>query len=148
QGLHPRLKLVEVVEDDVNIGSIIKVLLEDEGFAVIQARTAKDALQIAREHRPDLITLDVYLPDMNGFDLLTRFQSDRRTSKIPVIILSVLVDKEKGYRLGAADYLEKPIDGDKLLRSIAKISQNLEQLQRPVKIMIIDDETTTLDFLS
>lgn len=147
KGKHHMSKLVEVVEDDANIGAIVKMLLEEEGFSVIQARNGEDALTIAREHHPDMITLDVYLPDINGFDLLTQLQNDERTHKIPVIMLSILVDKEKGFRLGAFDYLEKPIDSSKLRASIRRVSRLIDGMEGQFKIMVVDDDADTLEFL-
>ncbi len=147
-GKHHAAKLVEVVEDDVNITTIVKMLLEEEGFSVIPAHTGKDALLIAREHKPDLITLDIYLPDVNGFDLLTQLQTDPETREIPVIILSVLMDKEKGFQLGAVDYLEKPIDTGKLRQTLHQISIALDGLEGPMKIMVVDDDDSTVEFLS
>lgn len=140
-------KLVEVVEDDANITAIVKMLLEEEGFSVIPAHTGKDAITIARQHKPDLITLDIYLPDINGFDLLTQLQTDPETREIPVIILSVLMDKEKGFQLGAVDYLEKPIDTGKLRQTLHRISSALDGLKGPMKIMVVDDDDSTLEFL-
>jgi DNA-binding response OmpR family regulator len=146
-GKHHASKLVEVVEDDPNVGGIIKSLLEDEGFAVIQAHTGEDAIAIAREHHPDLITLDVYLPDVNGFDLLSQLHSDQTTTDIPIIVLSIVMDKEKGFRLGAADYLEKPIDANKLRESVLRISEAIDGIGGAMKIMIADDDANTVQFL-
>lgn len=146
-GKHHAAKLVEVVEDDANITTIVKMLLEEEGFSVIPAHTGKDALAIAREHKPDLITLDIYLPDVNGFDLLTQLHTDPETREIPVIILSVLIDKEKGFQLGAVDYLEKPIDTGKLRQTLHQISSALDGLEGPMKIMVVDDDDSTIEFL-
>ena len=119
-------KLIEVIEDDPHISSVVKALLEEEGFAVIPAHTGADALRIARQHKPDLITLDIYLPDMNGFDLLAELHKDPATQPIPVIVLSILMDKEKGLQLGATDYLEKPIDAEKLRDVIKRVSSALD----------------------
>jgi signal transduction histidine kinase/CheY-like chemotaxis protein len=119
-------RLIEVIEDDPQISSVVKALLEEEGFAVIPAHTGTDALRIARQHKPDLITLDIYLPDMNGFDLLAELHKDPATQPIPVIVLSILVDKEKGLQLGATDYLEKPIDAEKLRDVIKRVSSTLD----------------------
>ncbi|MCI0604879.1 response regulator [bacterium] len=143
---HHPAKLVEIIEDDPDVSAMIKMLLEDEGFAVIPAKSGKDALTIAREHKPDLITLDIYLPDMNGFHLLERLRTDPLTSNIPVIVLSVLVDKEKGDSFGVFDYLEKPIDVEKLHQILGKASDLIDSREAPLKIMIVDDDTSTLEF--
>jgi CheY-like chemotaxis protein/anti-sigma regulatory factor (Ser/Thr protein kinase) len=142
---HPS-KLVEVVEDDVHVSTMIKMLLEDEGFSVIPARSGKDALTIAREHKPDIITLDIYLPDMNGFDLLQKLHTDPVTSHIPVVVLSILADKEKGDQLGVFDYLEKPIDVEKLHQILRKASDAIDAEGSPLRIMVVDDDASTLEF--
>ncbi len=143
---HHPAKLVEVVEDDPHVSAMIKLLLEDEGYAVIPVRSGKDALTIAREHKPDLITLDIYLPDMNGFDLMQKLHSDPLTKQIPVIVLSVLADKEKGDQLGVFDYLEKPIDVEKLNQTLRKASDHIDSQSEPLRIMVIDDDASTLEF--
>ena len=143
---HHPAKLVEIIEDDPNVSAMIKMLLEDEGFAAIPAKSGKDALTIAREHKPDLITLDIYLPDMNGFHLLEKLHSDPLTSGIPVIVLSVLPDKEKGDAFGVFDYLEKPIDVDKLHQILRRASDLIDSREAPVKIMVVDDDRFTLEF--
>jgi len=145
RGHHPS-KLVEVVEDDLHVSTMIKMLLEDEGFAVIPARSGHDALTIAREHKPDLITLDIYLPDMNGFDLLQKLHADPQTTQIPVVVLSVLADKEKGDQLGVFDYLEKPIDVEKLHEILRKASDTIDKQGSPIRIMVVDDDPSTLEF--
>ncbi len=144
---HPG-KLVEIVEDDPNVSAMIKMLLEDEGFAVIPAKSGRDALAIAREHKPDLITLDIYLPDMNGFHLLEKLHSDPLTSGIPVIVMSVLADKEKGDQFGVFDYLEKPIDVDKLHEILRKASDLIDSREAPLKIMVVDDDISTLEYFA
>jgi CheY-like chemotaxis protein len=143
---HHPAKLVEIIEDDPNVSTMIKMLLEDEGFAVIPAKSGKDAFTIAKEHKPDLITLDIYLPDMNGFHLLEKLHSDPVTSGIPVIVLSVLTDKEKGDPFGVFDYLEKPIDVDKLHQIVRRASDWIDSQEAPVKIMVVDDDPFTLEF--
>ena len=143
---HHPAKLVEIIEDDPNVSGMIKMLLEDEGFAVIPAKTGKDAFTIAREHKPDLITLDIYLPDINGFHLLEKLHSDPITSDIPVIVLSVLTDKEKGDPFGVFGYLEKPIDVDKLHQIVRQASDWIDSREAPVKIMVVDDDPFTLEF--
>src|SRR5262249_43015495 len=101
-------------------------------------------LQIARSMQPDAIILDVLLPDQDGFNLLETLKSSSETSMIPVLILSIIKDKIKGIKLGAADYLVKPVGHSLLKSSLQKI---LGQTSRPKTILIVDDEEDTLNLL-
>jgi len=87
-----------VVEDDPHIAELISRHLQDGGYWVSTVGCGADALRLARQERPDLITLDIYLPDTDGFELLQTLQSDEATADIPVVIVSVLADKKQGLR--------------------------------------------------
>jgi CheY-like chemotaxis protein len=132
---------VLVVEDDQNIAQLIGHHLKDGGYEVSTVGSAEDALLTARRQRPDLITLDIYLPGADGFELLQRLKSDEVTADIPVVIVSVLPDKKQGLRLGAVDYMTKPIDEHVLLDMVGRI------LAQAGKVLVVDDDRDTLDLL-
>lgn len=82
-----------------------------EVYQIIPAMSGAQAIEIANEIRPDLILLDIYMPEMDGFECLSRLKADRRTKDIPVIIIttdSSIVTEAKGFTLGAADFIRKP----------------------------------------
>ena len=105
-----RDKFILVVDDDPNIRSLLKQELTEAGYIVRLAEDGRKALALIREEIPGLIILDVMMPEMNGFDVAAVLKNDPATMDIPIIILSVVEDKERGFRLGVDRYLTKPID--------------------------------------
>lgn len=111
---------VLIVEDDVEVLKMLKITLEAEGFKVITATSGEEGLRIAREKLPDLISLDIRLPDLDGYDVLQLLKRGSDTADIPVFIISVVADRERGLSLGAMDYLIKPIDENRLLEIVRR----------------------------
>ncbi len=111
---------VLVVEDDVGVLQMLKVTLEAEGLKVLTATSGEEGLRIAREKLPDLISLDIRLPDLDGYEVLQLLKRGINTADIPVFIVSVVVDQERGLSLGAMDYLTKPIDENRLLEIVQR----------------------------
>ncbi len=110
-----------VVDDEPDIAMLIRRYLERSGFQVLVAHDAAQALTLARTEQPDLITLDVMLPDTDGFTLLEWLKSDVETAAIPVVMLSITDDSGRGKLLGAVDYLRKPVDEHVLLAHVQAI---------------------------
>ena len=136
--------LVEIVDDDPDILRLLRMYLEDEGFRTLTAETAARGMALAEEFHPDAIILDVLLPDQDGFVLLEALKSKPETVNIPVVILSIIKEKLKGMKLGAADYLIKPVGHSLLKATLNKILSNSD---RPKTILIVDDEEDTLNLL-
>jgi PAS domain S-box-containing protein len=132
---------VLVVEDDKDIAELIGRHLASHGYQVSIAGRADEALKKARANKPSLITLDIYLPDADGFELLQQLKNDPVTRDIPVVIVSVMGDQREGLRLGAVDYLTKPIDPLRLVSSVNRV------LQGPGKVLVVDDDRDTRDLL-
>ncbi len=104
------LKKVLSIEDDAFLSSLVSGKLIDAGFSVITASTGKEGIAKATQERPNLVLLDIMLPDMGGFEILENLKSNPTTKDIPVIILSNLGGREeieKGVALGAVSYLIK-----------------------------------------
>ncbi|MEO1087531.1 MAG: response regulator, partial [Acidobacteriota bacterium] len=102
-------KHVLVVDDDPAIHELLRDMLELEGFRVSTARDGREGLERARELRPDIITLDVNMPEMDGWDVIGALKGDADLASTPVILISVSDERQRGYALGA-EYLVKPID--------------------------------------
>jgi len=103
-------KKILLVEDDPMIVDMYKIRLEEDGFEVFITEKGSDALIIAEKEKPDLVLLDIILPEIDGFAVLQQLKEDAKTKKIPVILLTNLgqeSDKKKGLELGAADYFVK-----------------------------------------
>jgi len=128
-------KTILVVDDEVNIRSFLVYELTKKGYSVFEAANGKEALDLARERHPDLITLDVQMPDISGFDVTAVLKNDDDTKDIPILILSVIEDREKAYKLGANDCLTKPFSKEKL---IAKVNQLLIGTKKT--ILVVDDD--------
>ncbi|MGP8250518.1 MAG: ATP-binding protein, partial [Terracidiphilus sp.] len=138
---HPAEKSILVVDDDANIRSLLQQELSEAGYAVRLAEDGRKALALVREEMPGLIILDVMMPEMNGFDVAAVLKNDPATMHIPIIILSILEDKERGFRLGVDRYLTKPIDTPSLFKEIGTL---LEQGASHKKVMVVDEDATAL----
>jgi len=127
--------LILAVDDDPAVLDILSRNLTREGYSVRTAANGKQAVALARELQPRLITLDVMMPSMDGWSVLTALKADPATADIPVVMISIVEDRQLGFALGAADYLTKPIDRARLVRILAKHAQS----DRPRTALVIDD---------
>ncbi len=105
---------VLVIDDDADARALMRRFLAREGFDTVTAADGAEGLRLARQFRPSLITLDVVMPRMDGWAVLKELQADPALAAIPVVMLSILDEQEKGFALGAADYLVKPFGRDRL----------------------------------
>ena len=141
----PRDKSVLVVDDDSNIRSLLQQELTEAGYVVRLAEDGRKALALIREETPGLVILDVMMPEMNGFDVAAVLKNDPATMDIPIIILSIVEDKERGFRLGVDRYLTKPIDTASLFHEIGAL---LDQGKSKKKVMVVDEDASTIRTLT
>jgi signal transduction histidine kinase/CheY-like chemotaxis protein len=141
----PRDKSVLVVDDDPHIRSLLQQELTEAGYAVRLAEDGRKALALIREETPGLVILDVMMPEMNGFDVAAVLKNDPATMDIPIIILSIVEDKERGYRLGVDRYLTKPIDTASLFHEVDAL---LDQGKSKKKVMVVDEDVSTIRTLT
>ncbi|MCI0616516.1 response regulator, partial [bacterium] len=134
-----------IVDDDDSIRSLLHQELGEAGYHVEEAGDGKEALSSIRNNRPDLVILDVMMPEMNGFDVAAILKNDPQTMDIPIIILSVVQDKARGYHIGVDRYLTKPIDTAQLF---AEVGSLLEQGKSKKKVMVVDEDISTVRNLS
>lgn len=133
--------IILVVDDDDKVHEALIQQLGREGYRVISAFTGEQAFKLARQHHPVLMTLDVMLPEMDGWQVLSQFKADPLLAMIPVVILSMSHDKSLGIALGAADYVTKPIDRHVLLNIVRRhLPQNTG---RPYHVLILEDDLDT-----
>jgi CheY-like chemotaxis protein len=128
-------KTVLVVDDEANIRRFLSHELKKRGYRVIQAAGGSRAIELARKHRPDLITLDVLMNGMSGFDATAVLKNDPETRDIPILIVSVVEDRKRAYQLGVNDYLPKPFKIEALMD---KVNHLLRDAQK--KILVVDDD--------
>ena len=143
---NPMPKTILVVDDKANIRNLVREYLSEEGFRVVVAADGREALYSARREKPDLILLDIMMPEMSGYDFLKTYRKERET---PIILLTAKLDetdKVLGLELGADDYVTKPFGMKEL---VARINAVLRRAGRPVEeanvleigIIRIDRET-------
>jgi len=135
---------VLVVDRDPDVASLIETYLVKRGYDVLTAHSAQAATQLAAQHRPRAITLDVMLDDADGFDLLQQLKSHPDTSDIPVLVLSVVCDEGKSMRLGAANYLEKPVNQKRLVDVIDGL---VGSVASPL-VLVVDDDRDIVGSIS
>jgi diguanylate cyclase (GGDEF)-like protein len=137
-----------VVEDDPHASQLLTFYLGNLGYQIEYATTAKEAVQKAKELKPFAITLDILLPDEDGWEVLRTLKSLPETSAIPVIIVSIVENPEMGLSLGALDYLTKPIDKQVLLECFHKHNLMTKVKHRPMTVLLVDDDPLILDLMS
>ncbi|MEH1856854.1 MAG: PAS domain S-box protein [Nostoc sp.] len=143
--LNQNRKTILVVDDDANIRELLRQQLENEGYNVREGKDGMDAIHQIKTARPDLILLDVMMPQINGFDVAAVLKNDPQTADIPIIILSIIENKERGYHIGIDRYLTKPIDTEKLLNEIGSL---LYQGTSSKKVLVVDKNASALKTLS
>jgi GAF domain-containing protein/CheY-like chemotaxis protein len=132
-GIPPGIGTVLVIDDELAVRDLMQRFLAREGFRVVTAPGGEDGLRRARELRPDAITLDVMMPGMDGWAVLSALKADPALADIPVVMLTIVDDRNLGYALGAADYLTKPIDRERLVTV-------LKEHRRDRPVLVVDDD--------
>lgn len=142
-GVQNTKKTVMVIDDNPEAIDIISKHLGDD-YLVIGMLSGKGAVDKAKEIQPTVITLDIMMPEKDGWQVLRELKGDPETQDIPVIILSIVDDKQLGFSLGAAEYIVKPMEKQMLLHKL----KNLEKTAMIKKILIVDNEPETVEFIS
>jgi len=127
--------LILVVDDDATARDLVVRHLERAGFAAVAARGGQEGLRLVRELRPAAVTLDIMMPDLDGWTVLAAIKGDPALASTPVILLSIVDQKNRGYALGAADYLVKPVDRAKLIETLTRICGSSSG-----KALLVDDD--------
>jgi CheY-like chemotaxis protein len=113
--------LVLVADDDADILALVAFRLERSGYDVVTARDGEEALQVARERRPDLAVLDISMPQVDGLEVLRRLRADEETSRLPVLLLSARAQEDDvrlAFAAGASAYVKKPFSPGELTRRV------------------------------
>jgi signal transduction histidine kinase/DNA-binding response OmpR family regulator len=132
--------LVLVVEDNPQAVDLLRTYLARGGYRVEVATTGKSALEMARRLRPHAITLDLQLPEIDGWDVLAALKHDPDTGNIPVVVVSIVDAPARGRALGAVDYLVKPVDGKALLACLEPLQLAGRREGEEVRILVVDDD--------
>jgi signal transduction histidine kinase/DNA-binding response OmpR family regulator len=118
------LGTVLVIDDDPSVQDLTQRFLTREGFHVLMATSGPEGLRIAKEQSPDVIILDVMMPSMDGWSVLSALKADPDLANIPVVMATIVDEKNLGYALGASDYLLKPIDYDRLTSLLQRYQED------------------------
>jgi PAS domain S-box-containing protein len=144
----PGARTALVVEDDFKSAELIRVQLEAEGFTVLHAASAEAALMLAVQQPLALITLDILLPNMDGWELLNRIKEVPTLSRIPVVIISIVADRHKGFALGAAATMQKPISRLELYQSLVDLGLFPLSRGQPLKVLVVDEDPKAVDLIA
>jgi signal transduction histidine kinase/CheY-like chemotaxis protein len=140
--IKPVPKTILVIDDEISVAMLYRRYLEREGYNVVHITTGRDIVNKVKDINPEAITLDIMIPHTDGWEILQQLKADPDTKNIPVIICSILSEKQLGFSLGAADYLVKPIIGDDLIKAIKSLSKDIKQ------VMVIDDNPNDVELIS
>jgi CheY-like chemotaxis protein/anti-sigma regulatory factor (Ser/Thr protein kinase) len=147
ESVDPDRPLILIVEDNPEAAEILSRHLDTGGFRMRTARTGTEALALARELKPVAITLDILLPEIDGWEVLTRLKGDEQTRNIPVVVVTVVDNPALGRALGALDYFVKPVEGKALLSRLAQYTFTTKVHHAPIRILAVDDEPANLDLI-
>jgi CheY-like chemotaxis protein len=137
-----------VVEDDSKSADLIRVQLEAEGFVVLHATSAERALELAMAQPLSLITLDIMLPNMDGWELLSRLKQMPELRRIPVVIISIVADSARGFSLGASAVMQKPISRLEFYEALVDLGLFPVDHGQRLKVLVVDDDPKAVDMIA
>jgi CheY-like chemotaxis protein len=135
---------VLVVDDDADTLDLTRRFLSKQGFAVLTANDGETGLDLARRHLPAVITLDVMMPRKDGWTVLSELKADERTRDIPVVMLTMLDDRELGFALGACEHLTKPVDRQRLVA----LMRHLLPAHGRGAVLVVEDDPQALELMA
>jgi PAS domain S-box-containing protein len=142
----PRTALV--VEDDLDAANVIRTQLEADGYEVLHAASAEAAMVLAARRPPSLITLDIMLPEMDGWEFLNRLKRVPSLARVPVVIISVAAEQHKGFALGAAAVLQKPVSRQELNDSLVELGLFPRAPAHELKVLVVDDDPGAVELIA
>jgi adenylate cyclase len=134
--IEPGRDCVLVIDDDATARELVSEYLHQAGYAVITAAGGREGLKLAKEHHPIAITLDVLMPDIDGWTVLSALRGDPHLADIPVVMATIVDEPRQGATLGAAGYLTKPIDRDKLV----DLMRQFRAPAGPTRVLVVEDD--------
>ena len=140
----PALPLALVIEDDDRMADLITAQLRAEGFQVMRAATAEEGLVRAAKRRPQLITLDIFLPEMDGWEFMRRLKADPKLADTPVVIITISEDLDRSLALGARRVLQKPFAREGLVAALAGLV-DARPGGEPARVLVVDDNVKAVE---
>jgi len=141
-------RIALVVEDDFKSAELIRLQLEAEGFTVLHAASAEAALVLAVQQPLSLITLDIMLPNMDGWEFLGRIKQVPALMRIPVVIISIVADRNKGFALGAAAIMQKPMSRQELSETLGELGLLPLAQGETLKVLVVDDDPKAVELIA
>lgn len=148
ENMEPERNTILVVEDNPQAAKLLSLYLAQAGYRVLIAQNGSQALMLAAQHHPMAITLDLLLPDMDGWQVLTELKAMPHTRNIPVVIVSVLDRQALGFHLGALDYLVKPVERAELLHALRRCVPHEGENGVCRKVMVVHTNPDELNLLA
>ena len=130
------------MDDEPNVRRLLHYELTSRGYLVLEAENGGAAIDLAREHRPDLITMDVLMPVLDGYDAIKLIKGDPATKDIPILILSIVEDQNLGIKIGANQFISKPFTVEEMLESVSRLLSGTAK-----KVLIADDDEALAETL-
>jgi PAS domain S-box-containing protein len=137
--------LALIVDDDAGAQELLTLTLQENGFRTLAVSNAEEALIEARRAHPDVITLDVFLPSIDGWDLLRLLKTDAKTADIPVVMVSISSDRAKAFSLGAIEHLVKPVAREALIEALERRSFTTRVRSQAIRVLAVDDDPKQLE---
>ncbi len=137
-----------VIEDDFKSAELVRVQLEAEGFNVLHAASAEAAMVLAVQQPLSLITLDILLPHMDGWEFLRRIKQVPSLSQVPIVVISIVADHTKGLALGAAAVMQKPISRQELYDSLVELGLLYVAKGQTLKVLVVDDDPKAVELIA
>jgi CheY-like chemotaxis protein len=134
---------VLIVDDEKATHDLLERELAGAGYHLLHAAGGREGLKLAKQARPDVITLDIIMPDLDGWSVLKALKADPELCDIPVVLVTIMRDRDLGFALGAADYLTKPLDREMLTRVVGRHVRGNGKAQ----VLVVDDDPKTREML-
>jgi CheY-like chemotaxis protein len=138
--------VIVAIDDDPHVVELLRQNLDEAGYTVVGAKLGSEGIQTVRDVQPVAVTLDIMLPDTDGWQVLHELKRDPLTDHIPVILLTVVDQKPLGYQLGAADYLVKPFSAGDVLGALQRVAQ-IGAGGKPGRLLVVDDDPNIPDMI-
>jgi signal transduction histidine kinase/DNA-binding response OmpR family regulator len=137
------LGTVLIIDDEKPAHELLERELAGAGYHILHASGGREGLKLAKQARPDVITLDIIMPDLDGWSVLKALKVDPELCDIPVVLVTIMGDRDLGFALGAADYITKPLDRELLMRAVGRHVRGGDRAQ----VLVVDDDPKTRDML-
>ncbi|QGJ70982.1 Hypothetical protein PBC10988_26850 [Planctomycetales bacterium 10988] len=147
-GLKPEEATVLVIDDDPAVRELMQRFLSKTGFHILVASSGEEGLRLAKHHHPQVITLDAVMPGIDGWGVLAALKADEETSDIPIIMVTMVDDKTRGFALGAVDFVGKPIDWKRLEDLLKRHAETRSLSPEESTVLVVEDDANSREVIT